>query len=974
MPAKEQFLSQRQRYRPISLPQDFSDEEMARDWTLSESDRQEIGKYRKIFRLFIAIQLCAVRLYGRFLNEAHDLSPRIVNYLNGQLDLPPSLTIQVPDRKATYTEQRRNILNYLGFHGFDDAVQGQLQIWLEEQARQGILPDELFRRAEDYLFASRSLLPGPSVLERLIIHVCAEVHAQIFESVCQRLSPELRQAIDQLLTVPEGEQRSYFYQLKEYPPSATISSLRAYLKRYRTVAETGIDEFEARMLDPAFLDYLFKLARRYSTTDLKRFNENKRYALMICFLLETGKMLLDHLVEMHDQYVMEMCRQSKNAHNQKHRQLRQRQKKAIDTVLDTTSILLDWPDGQPLSKQEIWQQVGEIKLRESLDDLRIFKRLEERGYADLLLARYPSLRKYFAEFIHLPFVAEQGSDSLMKAIHIVRELDSGASKKLPQDAPTAFVPRELRRALKDDRGNLHRNTWETGLALAIKDALRSGDLYLPQSKHHVSFWDLTLSDTRWQAMRNSAYAELQQPHPHEAKAILTHQFHAATTLAKERFDGDHFAEIRNGKLKLKRGDKVALPASVTAVQKVIDASLPSIRIEQLLMEVDQLTHFSRHFTPIQDHHSRPPHFYRTLLAAIISQATNLGVVSMSVSVKDTTVDMLRHVLHYFVREETLKAANAEIVNRHHQLPLSAVHGSGTISSSDAQRFRIRASSLLASYYPRYYGYYEKAIGIYTHVSDQYAVFSTKVISCSPREALYVLDGLLENNTILKVREHTTDTHGYTEIIFALCYLLGYYFMPRIRDLKDQQLYRIDRNIDYGVFRPLLTKTSDLEIVEEQWEPMMRVALSLQQRTAPAHVVVQRLTNSFPSDRLSKAFTNLGRIIKTQYILRYLTDPELRRTVQIQLNKGEYRHRLPRRIFFADQGEFTTGDYEEIMNKASCLSLASNAILYWNTIKINDIVESLRQQGEAIDDETLSHISLLPFRHVVPNGTYFIEDF
>src|SRR6266446_3726711 len=99
----------------------------------------------------------------------------------------------------------------------------------------------------------------------------------------------------------------------------------------------------------------------------------------------------------------------------------------------------------------------------------------------------------------------------------------------------------------------------------------------------------------------------------------------------------------------------------------------------------------------------------------------------------------------------------------------------------------------------YYGYYEKAIGIYTHVSDQDAVFSTQVISCSPREALYVLDGLLNNNTVLQIREHTTDTHGYTEIVFALCHLLGFYFMPRIRDLKDQQLYRVDRLSDYGVF-------------------------------------------------------------------------------------------------------------------------------------------------------------------------------
>ena len=96
-------------------------------------------------------------------------------------------------------------------------------------------------------------------------------------------------------------------------------------------------------------------------------------------------------------------------------------------------------------------------------------------------------------------------------------------------------------------------------------------------------------------------------------------------------------------------------------------------------------------------------------------------------------------------------------------------------------------------------------------------------------------------------------------------------------------------------------------------------------------------------------------------------------MQLQLNKGEYRHKLARRVFFASQGEFTTGDYEEIMNKASCLSLVSNTILYRNTIKINTIIESLKQQGNVIGNDTLSHISLLPYKHVLPNGTYFIDE-
>jgi len=956
-----------------SLPQIFSSEEMARDWTLSENDLIEVSKYRIQYRSFIAVQLCAMRIYGRLLNDLHDLSPLIINYINQQLGLSPSLTVKTPEREATFLEHRKNILNYLGFKKLDENQKAALKEWLEQKARQGNLPSELFYKAEKYLLSKSIVLPGPVILERMVVRASSKSHIDLFKSIYDQLLPELRQSIDKLLTVPEGEQRSYFYKLKEYPPSAKISSIQSYLDRYNKLAELGLDEMELQLVDSKFLDYVFKLAKSYNANDIKNFKEHKRYSLMICFLLEIRRILLDHLVKMHDQYIMEMCRKSKNQHENNHRKFRKRQKKAIDTVINVSDILFDLPEDKPIYKTDIWKLIDKNRFKESVEDLCSFKNLEERGYGNLLLNKYPSMRKYFADFVKLPFVAEKGSNSLIESIEIIRKLDNGELNKLPNDVETIFVPKELRKALIDNDDDIKRNAWEMSLAIAIKDALRSGDLYLPQSKQHVSFWDLVLSDFNWEKNKEFAFDELQKPEQSEIRSVLTEEFDKSVSSAKKSFKKDKFAKIKDGKLHLKRKDKIVLPMSVTALQKTIDASMSSIRIEKLLMEVDKLTGFSRHFIPVQEHNSRPKNFYKTLIAGIISQATNLGIVAMSGSVQDVSVDMLRHVLHYFVREDTIKSACAEIVNQHHKLPLSATHGKGTISSSDAQRFRIRADSLLASYYPRYYGYYEKAIGIYTHVSDQYSVFSTKIISCSPREALYVLDGLLENNTILKIKEHTTDTHGYTEIVFALCYLLGYYFMPRIRDLKDQQLYRVNKEIDYGVFSPLMNKTADINIVEEQWETMIRVALSLRKQTAPAHLIVQRLTSSYPSDRLSKAFTNLGRIVKTEYILRYLTDPILRNTVQLQLNKGEYRHKLPRWIFFADQGEFTTGDYEEIMNKASCLSLVSNAILYWNTIKINDIIENLRNQGENIDDETLSHISLLPFKHVLPNGTYFIDD-
>ena len=730
---------------------EFSDEEMARDWTLTSEDKLIVSKYRRNSRLFFSIQLCAVRLYGRFLKEMNHVSPRILNYLNKQLDLPPSLAIEIPDREATLSNQRRDILNHLGFEKFGSQAEYMLITWIKEQAGKGRLPEELHAEAGRFLLNGKFILPGSSVLRRLVIRICNETHDAIFDSLSKRLPVELKNKLDNLLFVSKDGQKSLFYGLKEFPPSAWVQSIQHYLKQYWLLDELEINTIEGQLADPVFMDYLYRLTKRYNARDLKRFNDKKRYSLMLCFVVEARKILLDHLVKMQDQYIMDLLRKSKRIHEKNHRELRRRQKRAIDIILETTDILVSWPDDQPILKSQLWgNKVNESQVKSSLNDLKSFKYLEEHGLGNTLRNRYPTLRKYFSEFIHLPFKGKSGTEPLLKAISIGRELDQGTTFKLPKDAPLQFVPKELKLSLRDNTGKVQRSTWELSLALAIRDALRSGDLYLPKSKQHVSFWDLILDDHRWKEAKSNSYQDIKQEEQNLMKSALVLQFHQAIGEAEERFKTDDYATIVDGSLKLKRDERILAPDDVSILQKTIDVSMPTIRIEQLLTEVDRGTNFSRHFEPLQQHQSQPVNFYRTLIAALISQATNLGVVAMSSSVKGISVDMLRHVLQFYVNEETLKAASAEIINQHHRLPFSAIQGDGQLSSSDAQRFKIRANSLLASYYPRYFGYYEKAIGIYTHTSDQYAVYSTKVISCSPREALYVLDGLLENNTILKI--------------------------------------------------------------------------------------------------------------------------------------------------------------------------------------------------------------------------------
>ncbi len=862
-------------------------------------------------------------------------------------------------------------MTHLRFQKYDEKAHLELEDWARKKAEEGLFPHDILLLAENFLLKKKIVLPSRITLERQINSLCSEVHSKIFESISNQLSPQLKRNLNDLL-ISEENQVSFFSRLKESPPSARISSLKIYLDRYKKLEEITLEQFDSTSFSDSFTDYLFRLAKYYNAAELKRFKKQKRLSLLICFLLEVRKELLDNLVKMHDQYILDLSRRMRNLYEKKHRQSRKKNKRAVDTVLKAAQMLVHRQNGSPPATQDIIEAVGEEKLLASIADLNEFKYLEERGYADLLISHYPSLRKYFADFIELPFETEEGSEDLTQAIKLICQLDSGQIKNLPENAPVSFVPKELRRVLKNKKGRLNRNAWEIGLAIAIKDNLRSGNLYLPKSKEYISFWNMLLDNRRWEKEQKAIYENINQPLPENAVQSLETNFHTSFKESKIKFTGDNFARIENGKLRLSRDKKTDFSDQVKKLQATINSGLPMIRIENLLMEVDAEIGFTKHFTTFQKHQARPPNFYKTLISAILSQATNLGIVAMSSSVEDISIDMLRYVLNGYVREETLTAANAEIVNHHHLLPIGKIYGTGKMSSSDAQRFRLRADSLIASYYPRYYGFYDKAIGIYTHVSDQYSVFNTKVISCSPREALYVLDGLLENHTVLKPKEHTTDTHGYTEIIFALCHLLGFHFIPRIRDLKKQQLYKITKDYNAGTFSPLLRKSVNLNLIAEQWDAMIRVAVSLKNKTAPAHIIVQRLMSSSPSDRLSQAFTHLGRIMKTQYIIRYISDSELRRSVRIQLNKGEYRHKLPRWIFFANQGIFNTSDFEEIMNKASCLSLVSNSILYWNSIKIAKIIDHLKRQGEEIDNEVLARISLLPYKHVLPQGTYFVE--
>lgn len=297
-----------------------------------------------------------------------------------------------------------------------------------------------------------------------------------------------------------------------------------------------------------------------------------------------------------------------------------------------------------------------------------------------------------------------------------------------------------------------------------------------------------------------------------------------------------------------------------------------------------------------------------------------------------------------------------------------IWGDGDTSSSDGQFFRAGGHGEARADHNARYGS-EPGVKFYTHISDRYAPFHTKVIAANTSEALHVLDGLLHHETSLAIKEHYTDTGGATEHVFGLCHALGFRFAPRIRDLGDRRLYAADARADYGVLKPMIGGVANFALIEENWDEYLRLTASIRTGTVSPSALLRRLAAYPRQNAQAKTLREIGCIERTVFTLDWIVDPALRRRSNAGLNKGEARNALSKTIFFHRHAEIRDRTFENQSYRASGLNLAVAAVVLWNTVYLSRAVAELRSHGEVIPDELLAHIAPLGWEHITFNGDY-----
>jgi TnpA family transposase len=731
-----------------------------------------------------------------------------------------------------------------------------------------------------------------------------------------------------------------------------------------------VPSWDLSCLNPNRIKFLAQLGKKSSNHALKKTNEEKRYPILVAFVYQIFEEVTDETMDLYIHCLGDIDARAKRDLKEFHLREAKSTNEKVRLLKELGQIILDEAIKNEEVRASIYQKITPEALKVAIEDCQRLMRPSDDNHFDFLANRYGYLRRFAPVFFSVfSFSSNLDDDPLLKALSLLRELDGENKRKIPDDAPQDFITPKWKNYIFDEKGNIVRRYYEMSVLWELRRALRSGDVWLEHSRRYANPESYLIPKEKWSSLLREVCQMLQLPF--EGKERLQQQQesldHQLEKLHQTIKDNDKVRLDADNELIISPLRAEDLPISAQILQELIGKGLPRIDLSDLLMEMDKLTGFSYALTHAGGNISRPEDTRKYLYAAILAQATNLGLSRMA-TIANLSYDRLVWYTNWYLREDTLKEANTAIINSQYHQWLSHFWGSGTLSSSDGQRFPVAVNNRQAVALPRYFGY-GKGLTFYTWTSDQHSQYGDKVIPSTMRDAPYLLDAILDNETELSILEHTTDTAGYTDVMFALFDLLGLQFSPRLKALKSKCLYLIDKEIKYPNLKPLFKGKIHTDSILNRWDDLLRVVGSLKLGWVTSSLFIGKL-QSFPQqNNLLVALQEYGRLVKTNFILRYLNSEDYRRRINTQLNKGEKLHDLRRFLFFAHQGFIRQQQDENLANQSSCLTLVTNAVVAWNTVYMQAVIEQLRAEKVAIDETDFVHLSPARFEHINPYGRY-----
>jgi len=559
----------------------------------------------------------------------------------------------------------------------------------------------------------------------------------------------------------------------------------------------------------------------------------------------------------------------------------------------------------------------------------------------------------------------------------------------PSGAPIdiGFASEKWRTAIRDPAhpGQLARRHFEACVFVHLAAELRTGDIAVTGADEYADWNAQLLSWTDCAAKLPGYLVEvglaenLEAAGRYDATAFREQLFGKLTQAATSADEGyptneDFQINPKTGVASIKRHRRRPGRTSAAKLEQLIKARMPQRSLLGIVARTAYWLEWWRRFGPASGSDPKLADPFGKYVIATFVYGSNMGPYEAARHIHGITAHELFTAGSRHATIDKLNEAITDVVNGHARLDLVRAWGDGTIAAADGTHVETWLDNLLAETSIRF----GKPGGIaYHHISDLYVALFTHFVPCGVWEAVYIIEGLLANASEVQPKVVHADTQGQSFPIYTLAHLMGFELMPRVRHWKDLIFYRPTASTRYThidtLFGEVGRNTIDWELIQTHFRDLMRVAISIREGKVSSMTLMRRLSSNSRRNHIYQAFREVGRVIRTVQLLRFLSDAPLRRRVTAATNKVESYNGFSQWLQFGKRGVLGDNDPAEQEKLMKFNQLLANCVIFHNTLDMMDVIRQLQAQGHPVSPADLAEIAPYLTEHLTRFGEYSTDE-
>ncbi len=955
---RRHILTNRQRSSLLDLPTD--ELSLLKHYILAEDDLDYVYSRRRARnQIGFALQLCALRYPGRLLSPGEVIPREVSLFLAAQIGLKADDLLEYASREETRHEHLASLRSIYGYKTFSGQGARSLKAWLDQQAEDARSNEGLARQFISECRRTQTILPAITTIERLCADTLVAAERRLEVRIASRLDSKIQETLDALLTEMVDERLTRFIWLRQFEVGNNSAGAARLLDRLEFLQDINLSPNVLFDIPAHRITRLRRQGERYFADGLRDISSARRLAILAVCVVEWRASVADSIVETHDRIVGKTWRDAKKLCDVRFSDAKMAIHKTLQSFTDLGAALLVAQDnGEPL-EQAVLSNPGWSELRNLVTTATQLTNTTAIDPLAHIAKGYHRFRRYAPRMLRtLEIQSAPVGKTLMTGVNLIREGKENHNK------PVAFLRHKSkwRKHITAQPGD-DKRLWEVAVLFSLRDAFRSGDIWLRHSRRYADLKE-ALVPIEEVATNNQLVVPLD---PMAWLADRRNRMEVGLKrLAKAVNSGDiPGGGIVNGRLHI---DRLSANSPEGADELVLDLykRLPEVRITDMLIDVDKATGFTDAFTHLRT--GAPCKDRIGLLNVLLAEGINLGLSKMAEASNTHQYWELARLSRWHIESDAINQALDMIVEAQAKLPMAQCWGARFSASSDGQFFPSARQGEAMNLVNAKYGK-DPGLKAYTHVSDQFAPFATQAIPATVSEAPYILDGLLMNETGRRIREQYADTGGFTDHVFAVTSLLGYQFIPRIRDLPSKRLYAFEPSATPKELHTLIGGKVREKLIAPNWPDILRSVATMTAGVIPPSQLLRKFASYPRQHDLAVALREIGRIERTLFIIDWVLDADMQRRAQVGLNKGESHHALKNALRIGRQGEVRDRTAEGQHFRMVGLNLLAAIVIYWNTVHLGHAVDQRKRAGLPTLLELLKHISPLGWAHILLTGEY-----